>query len=265
MTTPDDTLHAPLHMDRRGPDDAQLPLVLLHGWGMNLRAFDPLREELPHLQTLAIDLPGHGQSPWWPAAAQFSAQCDAVRAALPPRCALLGWSLGAKLALALAAQHPGRIEALVLLAATPRFAHAEDWPHGMQSAPLRAFRTVLAQDWQQTLADFIALQVRGSQHADAVAAALSQGLLAHGAPDRDALLAGLRLLAETDLRQQVSQVAQRTLVIGGRNDRVTPPAAAQWLAQALPRARLQLLARAGHAPHLSHTAQVAQALREFLA
>lgn len=242
-----------------------LPLVMLHGWGMNLRVFDALRAQLPQQPSWAMDLPGHGRSPWTPAAAGFEAQCEAVLAALPPRCVLLGWSLGAKIALALAARQPARIAALVLVAATPKFAHAADWPHGMQQAPLRAFRSVLEQDWQQTLEDFIWLQVRGSQHADAVAATLAAALQAHGAPRRDALLAGMQLLEQVDLRDLLPAVHQPVLLVTGRNDRVTAPGAAQWLAQALPQATLHLLPRAGHAPQLSHAPELAAVLRGFLA
>ncbi len=260
------TLDQPrLHAEsRRAAPAAALPVVLLHGWGMNLRVFDPLRAQMNDRDTLAVDLPGHGLSPWWPQAADFDVLCSAVIDVLPPRCTLVGWSLGAKIALALAAQHPARIASLVLIAVTPKFAHAADWPHGMQPEPMRAFRTVLEQDWAQTLEDFIWLQVRGSQDADAVAAALSQGLRAHGAPRREALLAGMQLLADVDLRPLIPQVTQRTLILSGRNDRVTPPGAAQWLAQTLPDATLHLLPRAGHAPHLSHTAEVAHAVQAFL-
>ncbi len=46
-----------------------MPLVCLHGWGMNLRAFDPLRAALGDAHgSWALDLPGHGRSEWHDAA-----------------------------------------------------------------------------------------------------------------------------------------------------------------------------------------------------
>ncbi len=246
-------------------DAGTLPIVMLHGWGMNLRVFDPLRERLATRATRAIDLPGHGRSPWSEEAGDFDAQCRTVALQLPPRCLLLGWSLGAKLALSLAAREPARIAGLILLSATPKFVQSEDWPQGMAPDAMRAFRRVLEQDWRQTLDDFIWLQVRGSQQADAVASHLQAILSQHGEPRREALLAGMRLLETIDLRAQVRDVHQPALLIAGRNDRVTPPAAAQWLADTLPRATSRLLARAGHAPQLSHTAEVAAAIEDFLA
>lgn len=257
-----------LHVDRRAgaaPAAAtRPPLVMLHGWGMNLRAFDGLRHELAEQQTWAIDLPGHGKSAWWPEAAQFQAQCDAVLEVLPPRCVLVGWSFGAQVALQLAAQHPARIAALVLLAATPRFIRSDDWPHGMEVTALRAFRTVLEQDWRRTLDDFMDLQLRGSREAEASVQVLRTALLAQGAPQQAALMAGLSLLEDNDLRACVPRVLQPVLVVAGRNDRVTPPGAGHWLATRLCSARLLELARCGHAPLVSHRMEVATAMRRFI-
>lgn len=260
-----------LHVDKRmampadAGGDLQLPLVMLHGWGMNLRVFDLLRADLQELQTWAIDLPGHGRSSWWPEAAGFEVQQQAVLAQLPPRCVLVGWSFGAKLALAIAAAEPRRVAALVLLAASPKFAQGEDWPHGMDRQALRAFDAVLRQDWQRTLQDFIALQLRGSRHAGEAQQAIEAALAAQGAPRREALLAGMALLDRVDLRALLPRVAQPTLVVAGQHDRVTPPAAAHWLGSALANARVVEVARAGHAPMVSHHAEVAAAIRGFLA
>lgn len=274
-----------LHVERSapvaGPRAAGLPLVMLHGWGMNLRVFDLLRQQLgpPSMppegadnhgagsllhETWAIDLPGHGRSPWWPAAADFEVQQAAVLAALPPRCVLVGWSFGAKLALAIAANAPARVAALVLLAASPKHLLSADWPHGMEPQALRAFRTVLAQDWQRTLDDFIALQLRGSRNAEAAQRVIGAALAGHGAPRMEALQAGLDLLGTLDLRPLVARITQPTLIVAGSNDRVTPPGAARWLAQQIPGARLVELARAGHAPFVSHAAETGAALRDFL-
>jgi len=246
-------------------DGDQLPLVMLHGWGMNLRVFDLLREDLAARETWAIDLPGHGRSPWWPAAAEFEEQVRAVLALLPPRCILIGWSFGAKLAMAIAAREPQRVAALVLLAASPKFARSADWPHGMEQQALRAFRVVLEQDWQQTLSDFIALQLRGSRNAGDAQEVIEAALAGQGAPNRDALMAGMALLDTVDLRELVPRITQPTLIVVGQNDRVTLPGATRWLAAALPDARFVEVPRAGHAPFISHHEEVAAVVRGFLA
>jgi pimeloyl-[acyl-carrier protein] methyl ester esterase len=165
----------------------------------------------------------------------------------------------------LAARAPERIAALVLVSATPKFAQTPDWPHGLDAASMQAFRAVLEQDWQQTLSDFVWLQLRGSRHAEASQRLMEAALAEQGAPLPDALRNGLDLLGSLDLRARMPDIAQPTLLISGQNDRVTPPGAARWMAAAMQQARMVEVPRAGHASFVSHHVEVAAALREFLA
>jgi pimeloyl-[acyl-carrier protein] methyl ester esterase len=257
-----------LHVEKRvrsGHGAAALPLVCLHGWGMNLRVFDLLRDALSgECETWAIDLAGHGASPWLPGHASFQSQVEDVLHVLPARCVLLGWSFGGKLALELAARHPERIAALVLAAVSPKFAQSADWPHGMDERSMQAFRYVLEQDWQRTLSDFVWLQLRGSRNAERSQQILESALSQQGAPNEEALRNGLDLLDALDLRSRVREIGQPVLIISGQNDRVTSPAAARWVMQALPQATLVEIPRAGHAPFVSHHQEVAAAVRGFL-
>lgn len=257
-----------LHVQRRTRPAAATgaPLVFLHGWGMNMRAFDLLRDALAdERETWAVDLAGHGSSPWQADRAHFEAQVQDVLAVLPARCVLAGWSFGGKLALEIAAREPERVAALMLLSVSPKFAQASDWPHGMDAASMEAFSMVLEQDWQQTLSDFVWLQLRGSRNAENSRRLLEEALAEQGAPQPDALRSGLALLGKLDLRPRVPAIRQPALIVTGQNDRVTSPAAARWLAETLPAARLVEIPRAGHAPFVSHHEEVATAVREFLA
>jgi pimeloyl-[acyl-carrier protein] methyl ester esterase len=239
------------------------PLVLLHGWGMNLRVFDGLRAALgEHYQVAAIDLPGHGRSPW-PAQALPQQQLAALAAMLPPGATLVGWSLGGQFALQLAAQPALAVRRIVLIASSPRFVRAPDWPHGLPAATLQQFAERLERDAAATIADFIELLVRGSANAATVRATLQSSLQHHGMAQPQALRAGLALLEHNDLRELARHIDVPALLIAGEYDRVTPPQAAQALAQLLPRAELLQVERAGHAPFLSHPEEVSAALLAF--
>jgi len=258
-------MSAALHIEEQGSGPR---IALLHGWGMNLRVFDPLRERLAHsLSVRLVDLPGHGRSDWceqWSEARQRSL----LAAALLPADTLLGWSLGGQIALSLALGSRGTAAApkrLVLLATTPRFLEADDWSAGLSRDTLLHFARSLEQQPSDTIAEFLGLQVRGSQHAAQTAQRLREALDRHGMAQLPALRAGLTMLALTDLRDRLATLDIPTLLIGGMNDRVTPPSAMQALAQALPRAQLQLLPRAAHAPFVSHADEVAEALLRFIA
>jgi pimeloyl-[acyl-carrier protein] methyl ester esterase len=264
-----------LHVDKRPRSAAATatasttdapPLVCLHGWGMNLRVFDLLRDALVNeCETWAIDLAGHGASPWAPGHATFEVQVEDVLDVLPSECVLLGWSFGGKLALEIAARQPARIAAVVLICVSPKFAQSADWPHGMDEQSMQAFRYVLEQDWEQTLADFLWLQLRGSRHAEESQRIMESALAEHGAPHPEALCNGLDLLDTLDLRPRVNAITQPVLIISGQNDRVTSTGAGRWLAEALPLSQFVEIARSGHAPFISHHEEVATAVRSFMA
>jgi len=239
------------------------PLVLLHGWGMNLRVFDGLRAALAAQHpVMAIDLPGHGRSAWTPQASSQQ-QLAQLSAMLPHGATLVGWSLGAQFALQLAADAALAVRRVVLIASSPRFVGAEDWPHGLPAATLRQFAAQLERDAGQTIADFLELQVRGSLDAAAVRATLESALQRHGAAQPDALAAGLALLEHNDLRALARRIDVPALVIAGQYDRVTPPQASEALARLLPQAQLLQIRRAGHAPFISHPEQVVARLLAF--
>jgi len=68
-----------------------------------------------------------------------------------------------------------------------------------------------------------------------------------------------------DVMQQIGALRVPTLVVAGREDRLTPPRYAEFLARAVPGARLLVVERAGHYVHLEQPDLVNQAIREFLA
>jgi pimeloyl-[acyl-carrier protein] methyl ester esterase len=236
------------------------PLVLLHGWAMNLRVFDSLRAGLAdHYAVTAIDLPGHGRSPDLPDLA--APQQLALLASLVPRGAtLVGWSLGGQLALQLASDTGLGVRRLALLSSTPRFVCAEHWPHGVDAALMRQFASQLRRDPAKTVTAFLDLQVRGGIDAAGVLAALKQALRANGEASAGALAAGLTLLERNDLRELARRIAIPALVITGEHDQVTSPQAGRALARLLPHAWLLELTGAGHAGFLSHREQVLAAL-----
>ena len=236
------------------------PLVLLHGWGMNLRVFDPLRDALAaHFTVTALDLPGHGRSPW-PQSLSLAQLLALLATQLPRSSTLVGWSLGGQLCMQLAADPALDVQRLVLIASTPRFVSGADWPHGLPAQTVEDFAAQLARDPDATVGSFLELQVRGSAASGRVLQSLMRALREQGSAQPAALAFALQLLQHNDLRALARSLPMATLVIAGEYDRVTPPGAAEALSQLLPRAVLRLLRRAGHAPFLSHRDEVLAAM-----
>lgn len=250
-----------LQVELRG---AGPPLVMLHGWGLNSAAWAPLLPRLEQrFRLVLVDLPGHGRNR---AAAVGSGLADwaaAVAEVAPPGSAWLGWSLGGQVAMTAAlAGHD--IRRLVLVATTPRFVTAPDWPCAVPAEVLAGFAASLAQDHDKTVRDFLSLQLRGDMRAASLLRTLRALLAASPAPDPAALAAGLEILAHTDLRLQLPALAHPALVLAGERDRLTPAAAGQALAAALPEGRCRVLAGAAHAPFLTHGDDFTAAVESFL-
>lgn len=237
------------------------PIVCLHGWGMRGAIFAGLT--LPGRTVFTPDLPGYGDEPM---STTYTAEAIArqLAANAPARLVLLGWSMGSLIAQAWARLFPAQVERLILVAATPCFRQRADWPHGLSDADIAAFSEGVTRDSRATLARFLSLQARGSEDARAVIAQLRARLTALGEPSARTLAAGMRLLADTDLRAEASAIHAPTLMVHGDRDGLCPAAAAAWLAGQLPQARQSVLERAAHAPFLSHPAEFDHALMEFL-
>ncbi len=254
-----------LHVESEG---AGPPLVLLHGWALHAGLFAPLLPALaPRFRVHAVDLPGHGRSD-----AVTPYTIDAIVASLERAfggerqpLAVMGWSLGGVVALHWALAHPARISKLALANTTPKFVADDAWPHAMAPQTLARFADELRVAYRLTLQRFLTLQVQSSDEGKSTLAMLRHELFARGEPSPQVLTEALISLAAADLRSRVPQITLPTLVIAGERDTLTPPAASEWLARALPAARLVRIAGAGHAPFLSHRDAFERALLAFLA
>jgi pimeloyl-[acyl-carrier protein] methyl ester esterase len=242
------------------------PLVLLHGWSFSHAAFAPQLAALSaRARVIAADLRGHGGSP---APAEGYAvddfAADVVRL-FEERgldgAVLAGWSWGAEVALAALERLRPRVAALALLSATPRFTVGDGWPHGLPAATVRALSRRLARDPEGTRRAFAEGLLAEGELDGAARTALVDSLLLGPAPALHAARATLDALVAADLRDRLGAAAGLpALVVHGDADAVCLPAAGRWLAGALPGARRLELPGAGHAPHLTRSPMVNEAL-----
>lgn len=239
------------------------PLVLLHGWGLSSAVWAPLTTQLSSDLTIHTpDLPGHGAAP--AAGETLTDWADALIPALPDGATVVGWSLGAQLALHLAAHAPHKVARLLLIAASPRFVQADNWPTAMPADTLTEFRQSFDLDPAATQRRFVALQALGDAARREVSATLTATLTPADANRQPALATGLRLLAETDQRPLVSRITQPVRLLHGSEDKLMPVAAAEWLADHLPNGRLSVFQHSGHAPFVSRPADCATLIESFI-
>ena len=240
-----------------GPD-----LVLMHGWSMHGEVCHGLAERLAaRFRVHVPDLPGHGRSRGerLPELAHLAAGLADL---FPTATHLCGWSLGALVAMRWALDRPSQVRRLALIAATPRFPAGDGWQAGSALGDLEAFARALHEDYRGTLERFIALQAMGSPAPRKVVADFRRRLAHAAAPDLDALDAGLRILATTDLRREVGGPAATDAAPARRAGRGRPGGGRRMAGAVLPQGRLKVVSAAGHGPFVSHEAECADALLE---
>ena len=240
------------------------PLVMLHGWAMHSGVWrDFARLLAKHCQVICLDLPGHGRSD---AIEPFTLETvsETLLEAIPvERFCLLGWSLGATVAMKMAERSPERVEKLLVLAGNPRFVQDADWP-GVRPGTLDGFSALLKSDLNQTLVRFLALQVNGLAHGKQLLQILKKALQEYSAPPAEVLQAGLDVLKTSDLRECMLSTRIPTAMIMGGKDLLVPAESALKVAQGNPNVDVKILESAGHAPFLSHPDQLLAAILERL-
>jgi pimeloyl-[acyl-carrier protein] methyl ester esterase len=242
------------------------PLVLLHGWAMHGGIFAPLVQRLEsRFEVHRVDLPGHGRSRAAGVPLTLHDAADAVRAVVPARALWLGWSLGGLVALHAAATARDAVRGLAMVAASPRFTAASDWPHGMPASVFHGFAQDLARDYAGTLDRFLMLEAQGSAHMREELRLLRAEAFAHGEPAADMLCAGLEILEHADLRSALPRIGMPSLWLAGRRDRLVSPDAMLAACEAAPGGRFELVSSGGHAPFLTEPDHVAAAIVEFAA
>ncbi|MCQ8128039.1 pimeloyl-ACP methyl ester esterase BioH [Methylomonas rivi] len=240
------------------------PLVMLHGWAMHTGVWrDFARRLAEYYQVICVDLPGHGRSE---ILEPFGLEniAEAVLQAIPVQeFSVLGWSLGATVAMAIAERAPQRIRHLLVLAGNPCFMETQDWP-GVKSRTLDGFAELLKTDVQQTLMRFLALQVNGLAHGKALLQTLKHALHECPPPPVTVLQAGLDILKISDLRPFISNNASTISLILGEKDTLIPLSCGEAVRALNAGVNVHVLASAGHAPFLSHPQQLLAAITHTL-
>ncbi len=237
-----------------GPD-----LVLIHGWAMHGGIFHELAEDLAaHCRVHVVDLPGHGHGRDDGSELKVAACAERLATLVPPAI-WVGWSLGGLIAMRAAISQPQAVRGLGLISASPRFVVDEQWAHAVALDVFEQFGRDLEKDYRRTLDRFLALEVLGDEHAGTCLRELRTRLFERGTPLLSALAQGLQILEHSDYRAQISRIACPNLWLAGSRDRLVPAAAMEWSAR-VTGGRFHNVARAGHAPFVSHRAEVVDRL-----
>lgn len=227
------------------------PVLLLHGQPGGAGDWDRVRAALgPRARSLAIDRPGwDGRTGPSDLRGNAEAALAALDRAGAARATVVGHSFGGAVVAWLAAFHPERVRAMVLIAPAANRASLYRLDYWL-AAPLAGYVASVATlagvgvalaagPVRRRVAEELALDDRYLQGAARVllaprawrAYAAEQRVLVHDLPA---------------LEERLPEIEAPTTIVAGTADRVVPAAAARRLANQIPAAELVLLERAGH-------------------
>jgi 2-succinyl-6-hydroxy-2,4-cyclohexadiene-1-carboxylate synthase len=233
------------------------PLLALHGFTGSAQTWAPLAEALRgQRRVIAPDLLGHGRSaaPRDPARYAPDAQADDLADLLASLegipAVVLGYSMGARLAILLALRHPRVVRGLILESPSAGIADEDERVRRRRADEALAVR--LERDGLAAFVEAWGSQpLFASQSAlpGATRARLRAQRLAHDPRGLAASLRGAGQGAMRPLHDQLGTIRCPVLVIAGALDPVGL-ARARSVADRLPDARLEVIGGAGHAVHL---------------
>ena len=236
------------------PFDRGELLLFIHGAGSNANTWHHQLATFADAHSpLAVDLPGHGRSGGTESLGSIAAYGECVVAfmdALRLRPAVLvGRSMGGAIAMALGLAHPARVRALVLVATAARFdlpdAMLDTWKAVTQGRAQQPFTA----DAFSPATDF---------------AVVREAWMEQVKTDPRVRYGDFVACNAFDVSTQLGALAVPTLIVAGRDDRITPPERSEFLHRAIRGSRLVVIEGAGHTVPAERPAEFSAAVRDFL-
>lgn len=216
------------------------PLVLVHGlsgsggwWRRNVPAFDD------HFTVYVVDLVGYGSNrAWRPITIQQTAELLAeLIAKMPAGCAhVIGHSMGGQIVTHLAAQHPDRVNRLVLACAS-----------GLVRSDLLRMALRLPNTGRYGRLDFAPTLALDALRAGPV----------------NLLLSALDILSN-DVSEALELIVAPTLLVWGAQDKLVPVSVGQAIQKGLCNARMEIIPGAGHVVMWDQPQRFNQLVLDFL-
>lgn len=263
----------------RSPVSGGLRVLALHGWLDNAASFVPLAAQLPELELVAIDLPGHGHSAHLPPGTQYNtpgAIChvlDVADALGWDRFVLLGHSMGAGIASLTAAAAPERVERLIAIEALGGLRGPENETAQRLREHVRAARALSS----RTLRVFpdLAAPIRARMMANQLSEPCARLLVERGVKPVEggySWCSDQRLMLPTAMRLSEAQIDDLLAAIECPTQVIYATPAQPYYPEPLRSQRIGLL-REGrlavfpgtHHLHMEHPAQVGGVIQGFLA
>ena len=246
------------------------PVVFVHGWCMSSAVwkyqFDGLAGSC---RTLAPDLRGHGCSRNIAGNIDFAGFANDLADLLEQlnltKVVLVGWSMGAQIALQASAELSDRLAGMVLVSATPCFTSSAEFRYGLAEKEAGGMRLKVQRNTRRALDGFYTrMFAEGDVENHLVSSEIMELLASISPPDTCGVLEALDSLARADMRPLLPCIHVPTLILNGSHDRICLPQASNYLKEHISGAGQFVFDGCGHAPFLTQSQQFNAELFRFI-
>jgi len=246
------------------------PLLLLHGFTGSAATWQPFRGAWPDFRMIAVDLIGHGASDAPADESRYTmARCVADLVALLDahgidRAAVLGYSMGGRVALQFALAAPERVAALVLESASPGIDDAAE--RAARVAADRALADDIGRDGIEAFVgrwEKLPLWSTQARLPEVARAALRAQRLRNSTTGLANSLRGMGAGAQAPVSVRLRELRMPVLLVAGAED-AKYREIARSMQERIAGARVEIVEGAGHAVHLERPAAFAPLVKEFL-
>jgi len=229
------------------------PLILIPGAGGSYLSWAPEIRHRGGGGILAIDLPGHGES-----SGNVEESIEAYVLVMVEfldkleinQAVLAGHSMGGAIAQRMSLDYPDRVKGLILVGAGAKL--------GVNPQLIRDCSS--EESYPKAISQI--LEWSFSQQADQKLVRLAGERMEEMSPT--VLLADFKTCNAFDIREQVGEIQQPTLIICGEDDQMTPVRFSQYLAENIHGSRLAVIPGAGHMVMLEKPEIVAKLVDNFM-
>jgi pimeloyl-[acyl-carrier protein] methyl ester esterase len=167
---------------------------------------------------------------------------------------IIAWSMGGFEAFQLIKHEPGKLKALILVSAFPKFIQTNDYPCGTPLALLRNLERKIEKDYLEGLKFFNSLILNQPSHEFHIPKHLT----------KEMLLSDLNRLKTEDYREVLSSINIPVLIIHGKNDKIASVENALYLSKHIPQSKILLFDGCGHAPFIEDKHRFEEETKKFI-